>query len=1011
MHLPFEQYKTGPGGGSAPWSENPVIVLAKIRTAHPRRQPGLVLREALPSPAEHPVIVLSAPAGYGKSQLLARWCQEAGEEGRLAYGLCSRLGETASTLLALLYSSLDLQDRFQSDSPWQEQADSLLELLYELGPTTLILDDVHHLESDTSEVQECGLLLSYLLDYRAEDCHWVFSGRTKPHLADLELKAMSGQIEMLNAADLSLRASQLEELSPGQGARLFELTSGWPMACSVLLKSDPHRWHEQREKLSHGLLELAIRDLRPESKEAVAILGMVGSATRAELEAHDLWSLLEPLTESGSVIQSLGDDKLGVHPLFSEQYREQATPSLRTRAVKLLTESGRTWEALELVSDEEELTNLLLLHSESLLRAGRFRLLRKLLDRAAQQPKLAILQGRMHWHQGDPAAALECYQESAAKAQAVGDMDTVYQSWRAAGQLYIDAVCPSDAQLYLKKAYRSLGPTDNAQKADLLLMLAENAVNLGQARSARRYRSLAQSWDKQKNEDLALTSRLLLRSGRLTEARGTVQIAIKQGSLEPGRLEGHRDPRLVLSYIAALDGQAEQAIQLAQEVLDQAQEQEDRRTESAALTRLAHGHLLLERNQANPEEKSSLRLYTEADSLAKTLGLERLRAEPLMGRALYYLYQQNTPRAYEACREGVLFAQKSGDSWLSAWLGFVQAVAALDGGHPSGPELLEQAQGDFKSCRDRLGFALCDLWSAVLTGQHSTSNRLTKHLAEFPFLALRTGLFSPQATAVAALQNQQQPETPAQQLQVFCLGTLSLIRDGEPVPSKAFKRKKARELFVLLLAAPDTFFHREELAEQLWPQASQKAAIRDFRVALHALSDALEPKRPKNTTAFCIERQEERYRLLSHKLDLDITRFEALTSSESGFEEWEKAIRLYRGPFCEDYPYLESLESIRQRYDEFYLQTAEKLAAAYLENDKAMAATELAQKILVRDATWEPAYRLLLRSQHALGHEHLLPRTFTRCLETLEEQLGVEPSEETFELARELLGDQLATLL
>ena len=214
----------------------------------------------------------------------------------------------------------------------------------------------------------------------------------------------------------------------------------------------------------------------------------------------------------------------------------------------------------------------------------------------------------------------------------------------------------------------------------------------------------------------------------------------------------------------------------------------------------------------------------------------------------------------------------------------------------------------------------------------------------------------------------------------------------------------------MLLASPDTFFHREELAAQLWPEATQKAALRDFRVALHALSDALEPKREKNTTAFCIDRQEERYRLLSDKLDLDITRFERLVEQDDA-QSWEKAVRLYRGPFCEDYPYLEPLEAIRQRYDLLYMQVAEKLAETYLTEDKAPAATELAQKILARDATWEPAYRILMKSQHQLGHEHLLPRTFSRCLETLEEELGVEPSEETFELARELLGDGLATLL
>jgi LuxR family maltose regulon positive regulatory protein len=985
-----------------------MLMLAKIRTTPPTVQPDLIDRAGLLPLLARPIVVLNAPAGYGKSQLLAQWLESREDSDTVGYVALSRLGETASTLLELLYVALGKSERFQQSSPWQEQADGLLESLYERGPTTLIIDDVHYLESETSQAEECALLLSYLLDYLPPECHWIFSGRSRPQLADLDLKQAMGEVEVLGPSELSLNQEQLEEMAPGHGAKLFELTSGWPMACSVLLKTDQKKWEEQRERLGQSLLRLATAKLDSSTQDALTVLGLVGWADRPSLEKHSLWEPLEPLTTDQALVQRTKDDRLTLHPMFCDHYREEADSAQRNRAAALLRDNARTWEALEFLTDEQELSRHLIEQGTVLLTSGRYRLLEKLLSEAAWHPELSILKGKLKWYQGDPADALECFQKSAQAALAEGHSDWAYRSWRAAGQLYIDAVCPAEAVDYLKKAYRVLGPGDKKEKADVLELLAENSVNVGQVRMAQRYRSLARRWVQQKQEDLALTARLLLRSGRLTEARGAAQVALERESPSEGPLEGHRDPRLVLSYLCSLEGLADRALSLADEVLAEAEESEDRRTQSAALTRQAHAYLIHEKAGQVDDSISSLGLYTKADSLAKTLGVDRLRAEPLMGLALYHIQSGNIPRAYEACREAVALAQQSGDEWLSVWLRFVQAVAALDGGHPSGPELIQTSQAEFKSCRDRFGYALCDVWPAVTS--QSATNKLSRHIEEFPFLKQRASLFAPTPEKLKELTEDASEGEGPKCLQVFCLGPLSLLRDGEAVPRKAFKRKKARELFVLLLASPDTFFHREELAAQLWPQATQKAALRDFRVALHALSDALEPERPKNTTAFCIERQEERYRLLSHKIDLDITRFERLVEADD-FDGWAKAVRLYRGPFCEDYPYLEALEAIRQRYDEHYLQVAEKLAQAYLDHDKAPAATELAQKILTRDATWEPAYRILMKSQHKLGHEHLLPRTFTRCLETLEEELGVEPSEETFELARELLGDALATLL
>jgi DNA-binding SARP family transcriptional activator len=982
-------------------------VIAKARITLPRPQPGLIPRPDLEAAAAHQVVLLAAGAGYGKSQLLAHWAQ--GHE-TAAFGLCSRLGETASSLLELLFAAAGVQDRFVADKPWQQQTDLFLEHLFGLPEGLLILDDIHHVESPTSDTEGCRLLLSYLLDYRPEQCRFILSGRTVPELADLEFRQMRGELAVLKGQQLALSAEQLEQLAPGQGEKLAELTSGWPLAAAVLMRHPADQWEAQRETLGGSLLKMATADLSPSAAEAVAVLGLMGWAGQHEITDPAVWHELHKLSQQGLLVHPLDKERVQLHPLFAEQYQAEAGDRVRGLAVEGLLASGRVWEALELTRSSDMLRERLLEHGEGLLRAGRHHLLARLLDRALEHPVLSRLRGEVNWRLGDPAAATEAFTNGAAQARELGHGVWEAECWAAAAGLYLDAVCPKEAAGYLRRAYRALGPGERREKARILERFAENAVNEGKARHASRYRRLAVRWDTEREEDLVVTARILLRSGRLAEARGGLEASLERGNSgqqSDGVLDGHRDPRLVLAYVHCLEGRPEKAEALAEEVLEHARKLDDRLTEAVALARLAHARLVKAKTVG--EDGEVLSLYAQADALVRSLGMERLRAEMLMGQALYQSWRGNTPRAYEAAREGVDLTQRSGDVWMQTWLELVQAAAAADGGHPAALDLLSAAREAFRRCRDRFGFAVAEVWMARYGGGGDGSGRQGKALDEFPFLGQRANLFGPPPGSLPALPAP--PEADSHRLQVFCLGTLSLLRDGEPVPAKAFKRKKARELFALLVAAPNIYFHREDLAAKLWPQADQKASLRDFRVALHALSDTLEPERPKNTTAFCIDRQEERYRLLSDRVELDTHRFEALLAQVNDVEGWERALKLYRGPFCEDYPYLESLSPVREKYDRLYLDLAENLAEAYLRSHQEGKAVELAQRMLVRDATWEPAYRLLMRGQAALGHDHLLPRTFTLCLETLEEELGVEPSEETFALARELLGEQLATIL
>jgi DNA-binding SARP family transcriptional activator len=952
------------------------------------------------------VVLLAAGAGYGKSQLLAGW---AVGHSWSAYALCSRLGETASTLLELLFAASGIAERFDADLPWQQQTDLFLEHLFAQPEGLLIVDDLHHLESSTSDSEACRLLLSYLLDYRPEHIRFLLSGRTVPELADLEFRRMRGELAILTGPQLALTREHLEAIAPGHGGTLDELTSGWPLAVAVLSRYPAEQWESQRDTLGESLLKVATAGLDAQAADAVAVLGLMGWASQQEISDPALWTELCKLAQQGVLVHPLDKERLQLHPLFAEQYQDQAGEHVRELAVKGLLEAGRVWEALELIRAPEKLRDQLLEHGEGLLQAGRHHLLAQLLDRASEHPILGRLRGDVRWRLGDPAAAMEAYSLAAAQARELGQGLWEADCWSAAARLYLDAVCPKEADGYLRRAYRALSPSERKPKALILERFAENAVNRGKARHAARYRRLASRWDTEREDDPVVSARILLRSGRLAEARGVMEASLAQGALSDqaeGVLDGHRDPRLVLAYLHSLEGRYDRAEALALQALEQARRLEDRLTEAVAMARLAHARLLRARAGNEDDSDEVLSLYCRADALVRQLGVRRLRAEMLMGQALYHLWRGSVPRACEAAREGVELAMQSGDLWLQTWLQLAQAATAVCGNQADAQGQLIGVREAFRRCRDRFGYAVTEVWMARL-GAESGGRR--RAFEEFPFLAQRVNLFGPPPDSLSESLPTMELE-PAPNLQIFCLGTLSLLRDGHPVPASAFKRKKARELLALLLAAPDTYFHREDLAARLWPEADQKAGLRDFRVALHALSDALAPERPKNTSAFCIDRQDDRYRLLTERVELDTRRFESLAAAADP-ESWEKALRLYRGRFCEDYPYQESLQSTREKFEQLYLELSERLATAYLESGKASQAAELAQRMLQRDTTWEPAYRLLMRAQAALGHTHLLPRTFTLCLETLEVELGVEPGEETFALARELLGEQLATIL
>lgn len=239
-------------------------------------------------------------------------------------------------------------------------------------------------------------------------------------------------------------------------------------------------------------------------------------------------------------------------------------------------------------------------------------------------------------------------------------------------------------------------------------------------------------------------------------------------------------------------------------------------------------------------------------------------------------------------------------------------------------------------------------------------------------------------------------------LYVQTLGGFLVRRGDTPLPDTAWSREKARSLFQYLVTQHTRLLAREYLIEDLWPELSPESGQRDFKVALNALSTALEPERPPKTLTGYLLRQGTSYGVHPvAPVRIDFVDFEASLAAASRAEEerdtetatlrYREALALYRGEYLPDALYQDWTTATRERLATLYLQGATRLASLLLARGAFMEVAIWCERILGADALWEDAYRLLMSAYLAQGNRPLALRTYERCESALRRELGVGP--------------------
>ena len=336
----------------------PLTVL-ETKLYKPRWRPGLVSRvrliERISAGAECQLTLVSAPAGFGKTTLLAEWlAQRAESEAPVGWVSLDRSENDPALFWAYVIRALQkIQPRLGDhafsmlrslqQSPAEPALTSLInEVSAHDRDVILILDDFHVIDSPAVHSS-----LSFLLDHLPERMHVIIASRSEPRLPLARLRAR-GQVTELAAADIRFTPDEVSaflnqvmalDLSAADVSTLEARTEGWIAGLKLAALSLKHHGDMQKFVRAFSgdnryIADYLIQEVLLAQPDTVrrfllgtAILDRLnGALCDAVTGEPGSQALLESLERSNLFVVPLDDtrDSYRYHHLFAEVLRGHA---------------------------------------------------------------------------------------------------------------------------------------------------------------------------------------------------------------------------------------------------------------------------------------------------------------------------------------------------------------------------------------------------------------------------------------------------------------------------------------------------------------------------------------------------------------------------------------------------------------------------------------------------------------------------------------------------------------
>jgi DNA-binding SARP family transcriptional activator len=253
-------------------------------------------------------------------------------------------------------------------------------------------------------------------------------------------------------------------------------------------------------------------------------------------------------------------------------------------------------------------------------------------------------------------------------------------------------------------------------------------------------------------------------------------------------------------------------------------------------------------------------------------------------------------------------------------------------------------------------------------------------------------------------------------LHVFLFGKLRMRRGRLTLygPDKP----KVRGLFCYLLLYRDRPHPREYLASVLWDDTHTDQPNRNLRKTLWQLRTALDSQSDHLSERLLLVEPEWLQVNPEADLWLDVAAFEQAFNHVQGtpgkeldsrdVQALQGAVDLYQGGLQESW-YQDWYLYERERFQHMYLIMLDKLMGYCEAHGDYEAGLAYGTRILRYERARERTHRRLMRLHYLAGDRTAALRQYLRCMQTLDEELGVRPAGRTATLYQQIRTDQLLT--
>lgn len=249
---------------------------------------------------------------------------------------------------------------------------------------------------------------------------------------------------------------------------------------------------------------------------------------------------------------------------------------------------------------------------------------------------------------------------------------------------------------------------------------------------------------------------------------------------------------------------------------------------------------------------------------------------------------------------------------------------------------------------------------------------------------------------------------------VRLFGGFEVTTPSGPVQARAWRKRKARLLFAMLVTRRGQHIPRDVICEHLWPEMDEVHARNNFYVVWSTMKNALSPEAARTESCPYAEHVSGTCRLVAEAVrsDLDVfdecaaraRRGEAAGDLAGAAVAYERLKEVYRGDLMSGDMYDDWFASLRDRYRHEFGDAMMRAASVSQDLGDAGAALAFARAGLMHDPWREDLYQAALRLQIETGQRGAAIETYMTCRAKMVEDLGLDPSAETMRLYEQVLA-------